>query len=246
MLDIKGFAVQANQVRSNADKEQTAILTYCVLNKTPYKLCNRKEDRPEGYIPCGTVEWCEFFLPDEKKTPDYYPEFLKDHLHRKIWKTDSWPMEKGIFIKPADRHKRYTGFVTIGGYRKKKRGPHWCSEVVRFENEWRYYVADGKVLTGEWYSGDEENTPDAPELNIKIPEWYCGALDFGMLTTGELALVEANSPYACGWYGKDHKLFVEWLIKGWAYMTQGISAEARHEFNENLRIFKKAVEKALR
>lgn len=63
------------------------------------------------------------------------------------------------------------------------------------------------------------NTPDAPELHIEIPADYCGALDFGMLPTGELALIEANSPYACGWYGKKHELYVDWLIKGWKYLT---------------------------
>lgn len=214
-MDIKGFALQACNVKGTAHKEEQAILTYCVLNRIPYKLCNRPEDRPEGYVPSGSVEWCENFIPKEKTVPNYYPEFLKDHLFRKVWEADKWPMEPGVFVKPADRHKRYCGKTTTGGYRGKKRGPHWCSEVVSFTNEWRYYVADGKVLIGEWYSGDEENTPDAPELHIGIPEDYCGALDFGMLTTGELALVEANSPYACGWYGKDNKLFVEWLIKGW-------------------------------
>ena len=219
-----GFALQARSVRSkilaHCDKEESAILTYCILKRIPYKICNKVEDRPEGFIPCGRVDWCDKFLPPERTVPDYYPYFLKGHLFRKIWKTDTWPMEAGIFVKPADRHKRYTGFISIGGYRKKKRGPHWCSEAVHFVNEWRYYVADGKILTGEWYSGDEVNTPDAPELNIKIPFDYCGALDFGMLTTGELALVEANSPYACGWYGKQNDLYVEWLVKGWKYMIR--------------------------
>jgi len=48
----------------------------------------------------------------------------------------------------------------------------------------------------------------------------CGALDFGILTTGELALVEANSPYACGWYGKNHKLYFEWIVAGWEYLNK--------------------------
>jgi hypothetical protein len=220
MLEVKGFALLSSLVLKNvsAPKEESAILNYCILNRIPYKLCNRPVDRPEDFIPCGSVEWCEKFLPKEKTVPDYYPEFLKDHLYRKVWLTDKWPMEKGIFIKPSDRHKRFTGFVTLGGYRKKKKKPYTCSEVVSFTNEWRYYVADGKILTGEWYWGDEINTPDAPALNINIPENYCGALDFGTLTTGELALVEANAPYACGWYGKDHKLYMEWLIKGWKYI----------------------------
>lgn len=225
-MEVKGFALQSCLVRSKSchcAQEETAIITYCILNKIPYRICNRKEDRPEEFIPCGKVEWCEYFLPKEKTIPDYYPEFLKGYLFRNVWKSDMWPLSQNVFIKPADRHKRFTGFLTTGGYRKKKRGPFWCSDIVKFTNEWRYYVADGKVLAGEWYDGDEVTTPDAPELCVSIPDDYCGALDFGTLSTGELALVEANSPYACGWYGKQHSAYVEWLIKGWRYLNEPVA-----------------------
>jgi hypothetical protein len=217
---IIGFAIQS--FGRHLDKEETTVVTYAILNKIPYKLCHRFEDVPEGFIPCGKVEWCEHFLPKEKTIPNYYPEFLKDHLFRKVWYTEKWPLGKKVFIKPADRHKRFTGFITSGTYKKKKRGPYWCSEVVKFVNEWRYYIADGKVMAGEWYWGDEINTPDAPALSIELPNDYCAALDFGMLNTGEFALIEANSPYACGWYGRidsKSKAYVEWLEKGWAYLT---------------------------
>jgi len=216
---VPGFAVQGRTVRSFCSQEETAVISYCIINKIPYKICNRKQDRPENFIPVGSVEWCENFLEPEKTIPDYYPEFLQDSLYRKVWQSDSWPLGQKVFIKPADKHKRFTGFITSGTYSKKKKKPYWCSETVKFTDEWRYYVADGKVLTAEWYSGDEENTPDAPELTIPIPDSYCGALDFGLLNTGELALVEANAPYACGWYGKEHKLYVEWVVKGWNYLT---------------------------
>jgi hypothetical protein len=79
------------------------------------------------------------------------------------------------------------------------------------------------VKAAEWYDGDEINMPVAPELNIKIPEGYCGALDFGTLQSGELALIEANSPYACGWYGRvgsGSSVYVEWLISGWNYLNR--------------------------
>lgn len=217
---MNGFALQASLVRGRCAQEEKAILEHCILQKIPYKLCNRVEEIPAGYIPHGEVEWCEHFIPEERTIPNYYPEFLQQYLFRSVWRADSWPLGSKVFIKPADRHKRFTGFVTSGGYRKKKKGPFCCSDIVAFTNEWRYYVADGQVLTGEWYSGDEINTPDAPELHVKIPEDFCGTLDFGTLKTGEFALVEAHPPYACGWYGKNHKLYVEWLIKGWAYLTR--------------------------
>jgi hypothetical protein len=217
-MDVKGFALQYNNHKTYSDKENIAVITYCATNDMIYRSFSKNSDIPEGFIPVGSVEYCEKFLPKEKTIPNYYPDFLKDKLYRKVWYTEKWPLGEKVFIKPADKHKRFTGFITSGGYRKKKKKPYWCSTIVKFINEWRYYVADGEILTGEWYDGDEINTPDAPKLDIKIPSKYCGALDFGMLETGEIALVEANFPYACGWYGKDHKKYVEWLIKGWKYM----------------------------
>ena len=220
---IKGFALQGHEING---REEKAVINYCVLNDVPYKSYSKFEDVPEGYIPVGRIEWCEHFLPVEATVPDYYPEFLKDYLFRRVWRADKWPLGQHVFIKPADKHKRFDGLITDGGYRKKKKPPYWCSGIVKFVNEWRYYVVEGKVLTGEWYDGDQENTPVAPALKIAIPEGYCGALDFGMLNTGEFALVEAHSPYACGWYGDDYKLFVEWIVKGWEYMLRACVNQA--------------------
>lgn len=217
MNQIKGFALYGCE-----GKEELAVFDYCCRYNIPRKICRCREDAPEGYIPVGTVKWCDQFLPKERVVPDYYPEFLAPYLYRRVWRTDTWPLGKKVFIKPADIHKRFDGFITSGTYKGKKKPPFWCSEIVSFQDEWRYYVADGKILTGEWYWGDQEKTPDAPVLNVPIPAGFCGSLDFGTLNTGEFALVEVHPPYACGWYGKDHKLYVEWLIKGWEYMMRSV------------------------
>ena len=187
------------------------------MERYPYVMVSNIKKIPENHIPVGSVEFCLKTL-GKSVIPDYYPVFLIKHQYRTVWETDVWPLGKKVFIKPADKYKRFTGFVTNGGYKGKKKPPYWCSDVVQFTNEWRYYVANGKILTGEWYYGDEINTPDAPTLDIEIPSNYCGALDFGTLKTGEIALVEANHPFACGWYGKDYKLYAQWIIEGWKYM----------------------------
>ena len=177
---------------------------------------------PPDFIPCGGVDWCLEVLGRDV-VPDYYPEFLSNYLHRKVWRSDEWPLGAKTFVKPSDRYKRFTGFVTNGGYRNKKRGPYWCSEVVKFENEWRYYVSHGKVLASGWYWGYEKGQPEAPRLTMPLPDDYCGALDFGTLVghPETLALIEANHPFACGWYGKDPRAYAKWIIDGWAYMTSG-------------------------
>lgn len=148
--------------------------------------------------------------------PDYYPKWLTSYLYRKVWKDDKWVLGKRFFVKPADKYKRFTGFVTYGTYAKKKKPPFWYSDIVSFTNEWRYYISNGKVLCGEWYWGEKEQ--EAPKLLFDIPVTYSGALDFGILTTGEFALVESQHPFACGWYGKSIALYAQWLIDGWIYM----------------------------
>lgn len=211
---MQPFAIQYNE---RSSKETVAIIQHCIMEKHPCIMIHDINKIPEDHIPVGSVEYCLKALK-RNVTPDYYPKFLRKYLYRDIYETNEWPLGKRVFIKPSDKYKRFTGFITNRRYGKKKRGPYWCSSVVEFVNEWRYYVADGKILTGEWYWGDEINTPDAPVLNIDIPSDYCGAIDFGTLKTGELALVEANHPFACGWYGMDYKIYVEWIVKGWKYM----------------------------
>lgn len=220
------FAIQYSPISS---KEAVTIIQYSIMEKVPYVMVKDIDYIPEDHIPVGSIEFCEKAL-GIKIVPDHYPAFLEKHLYRKIYKSETWPLGKNVFIKPSDVAKRFTGFVTNGVYCDENPPPYWCSEVVQFTNEWRYYVADGKILTGEWYNGDDVNVPDAPQLNIDIPEDYCGAIDFGLLTTGELALVEANHPFACGWYGKDYKIYAEWVIRGWEYMIKLVrEGNVKHE-----------------
>jgi len=224
MLDLKGHAGFALAI-GDTSIEASRLTMFCHLNDIKLIRINRNYGLEDNYIPCGSVEWCESIL-GKKIVPDYYPEWLQDYLHRKVWKADKWPLEK-VFIKPSERYKRFTGFVTTGTYKGKKKPPYWCSEIIHFQNEWRYYISNGKVLCSGWYSGDEVNTPDAPELNIEIPPDFCGAVDFGWMQKfnnwGDyFSLIEVNHPYACGWYGpreQDH-LYFEWLASGWEYMKK--------------------------
>lgn len=208
---MNSFAIQKEEASS---REGIAVHQTCVLEKWPVTIVSKPIDLlASGYTPCGTVEWVLNAFGKEV-APDYYPDFLRPYLFRKVWKTDEWPLGSKVFIKPADKYKRFTGFVTNGGYSKKKRGPYWCSEVVHFKNEWRYYISNGKVVASGWYWGDDEQS-EPPLLDINFPVGYCGAVDFGIISSGELALVEANHPFACGWYGTNHKAYALWLAEGW-------------------------------
>lgn len=219
MINLKGYIGFA-LMRGDRSIEASKLELYCSLNNIPVIRVDKDISCSDEYIPCGSVDWCLTCLGKEI-IPDYYPDWLSGFLYRKVWKADRWPLGKKVFIKPADKYKRFTGFATTGTYKKKKKPPFWCSDIVYFVNEWRYYVADGKILCGEWYSGNESLTPEAPELNIDIPKDYCGAIDFGVVGINKIALVEAHHPIACGWYGKDIELYARWLVSGWDYMKEG-------------------------
>jgi len=80
----------------------------------------------------------------------------------------------------------------------------------------------GIIFCAEWYAGDEINTPDIPtDYLYKVEHTlFTGAVDVGVTDKDEFLIVEAHHPYACGWYGKKHKLYVQWLINGWKYMLE--------------------------
>lgn len=179
----------------------------------------------EGMIPVGTVEFVEQYIGQRK--PDYYPDFLKNYFGRDIWYSENFP-QKQCFIKPADRHKRFDAKVVcpteacLRWVKEYLRGPYWCSDIVGFTDEWRYYVANGQILAAYWYLG-EENEVDPPDLShVSFPSSFCGAVDFGRLNNGEIALVENNLPYGCGWYGpySEGRVYGEWLREGFKYLQQ--------------------------
>ena len=197
-------------------KSVNTLALWCTLSGFPRRSFRRPEDVPANWLPYGNVDWIEGCL-GRRLTPDYYPAFLRTCIHRRLWLADAWPLSR-VFVKPADRYKRFTGFVTTGTWKGRKKGPLWCSEPVVFLNEWRYYVANGRVLAAHWYFGDEEKTPDAPTLDISWPEGFCGAVDFGERQDGRIELIESQHAAACGWYGglAEGETFARWLDEGWA------------------------------
>ena len=207
-----------------SDSEEQCVHLYASLNGIPYRKFGRPTDVPPGWIPVGTIDWFEQ-VTGWKTDADSYPEFLSGCLKRKVWRTDDWPLGQRVFIKPADKLKRFNGKVIDGSYKGKKRGPYFCSEVVDFLEEWRYYVADGKVLDAAWYAGrSEENPPDVPsldEFHIEWPKGWVGGVDFGMTADRGLCLVECHEPFAVGNYlGLNSKVYPEWIIAGWEYLKK--------------------------
>lgn len=224
MIDLynyKGFVIQSH----DHSPEANHISLYCLTKDISFIRVLNKDKIPEDYIPSGSVEWCSKLLRRTVK-PNYFPDWCKHLLYRNVWYAEEWPFKK-VFIKPADSHKRFTGFVTTGTYKKKKKPPFICSDIVKFKDEYRYYITNGKIVFADWYWNEENRDGEIltpPELKLDIPSNWCGTIDMGYLSTGEFALIECHPPFACGWYGggSNIEIYMQWLIDGWVYLkSQG-------------------------
>ncbi len=202
--------------------DEICVRLYSDRKNIPYEKFKEPSEVPVGWIPVGTIEWVLGVTGWEVSTDTNYPEWLSEHFHRKIWKTNEWPTEGKVFVKPADTLKKFTGFVTDGTNPENFTGPFWCSEVLHFSNEWRYYVSHGVTLDAAWYLGEDDDAPppDISALEIRWPENWVGSVDFGMTERG-LTLVEAHEPFAVGNYlGYHSEAYPEWLIDGWNYLQK--------------------------
>lgn len=165
-----------------------------------------------------------------------YPDVLKPYLKRKVWsgklRDILRPIEDGyadeFFIKPKERLKRFTGFVVkdmsslyqFGNISKNIEV--WASEVVYWISEYRVYVVNGKVRGIKYYNGNPDvqldlitvdNAIDDYENSGLAPKAY--GIDFGVLDTGETALIEVNDGYSIGNYELDDKDYADLIETRW-------------------------------
>lgn len=168
-----------------------------------------------------------------KPDPNDYPESLRPYLHRTVTKR-SLNYAAGLFVKPRGRIKGFVGKVYDGDYSAGFRGGRsqlvWASEVVDWLTEFRIYVARGRRVGLSWYSGvPYKGNASAPPIDLKAVDRAIAAfeasgeapagysLDFGLLSTGETALVEMNLGYSLGWYpGVRRGAYLEVLSSYWA------------------------------
>ena len=162
-----------------------------------------------GTIPIGTVEFCH---PLSDHPIDFFPESLKRYLNRwHDFDNGGCFLEGSYFVKDLNCWKTTfeTKLYPDGHYLEN--GNWFISEPVNMRNEWRYYVAEGDVITTGWYRGEDEEA-EAPK--IEFPSDFSGAADFADVD-GKLELIECHAPFACGWYGEDHIDYVYWQYFAW-------------------------------
>lgn len=225
--------------------EEKLIVEELQRRKIPFTLYTEKrihrrqlplddESLVVGDMPCiyGALKQLAIPLPE----PNDYPASLTNFLHRNIWQSNLKNLETklrdsyspGIFAKPASRHKRFTGCVLESEYdlsqvygvsRQEKL---LCSEVVTWVSEYRIYIVHSEIRSVDHYAGDVGVMIDMEEVHLAIQaldnagESYTGyAIDFGVLASGQTALVEMNEGFAIGAYNIDSKNYTDMIWARW-------------------------------
>ena len=168
---------------------------------------SNKEDIIVGYVGTLRARLADF----EIITPEMdYPDELQKYLGRKIWQTkmnevnnnpNCWP----VFVKPLE-DKQFTGVVVrspkdlIGCGIQGVNQDVYCSEIVKFESEWRCFVRYGHILSVRPYKGDWRKHYDYRVIENAVKEFTSApagyAIDFG-LTDDRRTLLIGVYPKIC-------------------------------------------------
>jgi ATP-grasp domain, R2K clade family 2 len=188
-----------------------------------------------GDLDCirGALQQLDIQLPQLNE----YPASLESLLHRRIWRSTlgnlessllSGMMTQSVFAKPANRCKRFTGFVIhdegdlyrVGNVSRREQ--IFCAEVVSWLSEYRIYVVKSKVRSVDFYSGNPQIKIDVNVVDQAIDmldqsqESYAGyAIDFGVLSSGETALIEMNDGFAIGAYQINSQDYTDLILSRW-------------------------------
>lgn len=228
------------------DREEALLVAHAkelgipVLPVTWKPFTRKTFHHEDGDVVAGSVKFVRAALTSHGLTPptqNPYPVELAPWLHRRVWRVASLGkalnLEGPVFIRPANRWKVFTGFVADSPNPAQVHGvsrhePVWCAEVVRFVSEWRAYVARGVVRFVGFakFGGDRSRTPDHDVIRAAVkayasaPSGY--AIDFGVLDTGETALVEANDGFSVGAYDDvPAKDYWDMIATRWIELTGG-------------------------
>ncbi|WP_426735233.1 ATP-grasp domain-containing protein [Myxococcus faecalis] len=194
-----------------------------------------------GYVP--TVLGALKQLGIEPPPTRDYPSCLTPFLHRRLWSSTVGELtarvldvsSPPVFAKPQGRRKRFTGHVFQSAddllflERASRATPLICSDVVQWRTEYRVFVAQGTSVGIRHYAGDptvaldEERVREALRLLETSGEATAGyAVDFGVLSSGETALVEWNDGFSLGAYGLESGPYTALTLARWRELTRAL------------------------
>src|SRR5262249_52988742 len=101
-----------------------------------------------------------------------------------------------------------------------------CSEVVEWLSEYRVFVIRGEVVGTRLYEGDDGIEIDRQVVNEAIAlleqsneKTAAYGIDFGVMSSGQTALIEWNDGFSLGSYGLDKAIYTDLLITRWCELT---------------------------
>lgn len=208
---------------------------------TPKKIARRALPLAAETLVVGTIPVVQGALRQlgiEIPPPDDYPEALHAYLYRRTWRATLRDVEFGVwegapavFAKPADRLKSFTGRVFrstddlyyLGA--ASRRQIVWCSDVVVWRSEYRIYVLHDAIVSVDPYAGDPSVALDFDVVRCAVADYRAAgapcayAIDFGVLSDGRTALVEANEGYGLGAYVIDADAYTDLLLARWLELS---------------------------
>lgn len=175
----------------------------------------------------------------EVPEPNDFPKSLERFFHRRIWRSTVKVLQstveigREVFAKPAGRQKFFNGRVFsshadmcfLSGVSRQE--PVWCSDIVSWKSEFRVYVIGTAIVAQKHYGGDPAVLPSQSIINEAVHLYAASGeapaaygIDFGVLDTGETALVEANDGYSLGAYDMEAGPYCRLLFTRWQQLLQ--------------------------
>lgn len=233
--------------------ESSRVVQQAILDDRRY-LTFTMEDFREGHL--GWLDDAELVVGQvpalvralehfgvEAPEPDYYPDCLREHLHRRVERTTlgealEVAMHAPRFIKSV-AWKRIAGQVfdpqADVGFEMTFEDPElpvWVAEVVKWQAEYRIYVCRDEIRGVCVYQGPDELDDKPPVIDLDVvrdavsrlassPEPRAAySFDWGLLADGTTALVENNDAWAIGLYpGLSPRDYLEMLELRWRQMV---------------------------
>mgnify|MGYP001448197732 CR=1 FL=1 len=218
------MTVYVSKYEGRLGHEEKLIWQYCTVEGVkcksfdPNLYASGKVNLDNPSLIVGSVETLTRYFENvgiEPPASNDYPASLKKYLHRNIHHTTLHNLQGAmfpIFIKPASL-KLFTGrvFSSIDEIKMlaniSDRTGLITSSLVDWVSEWRFYIHDGELISEDCYAGDPNRLPDRAVIkdaircivNDKHLPNTC-TVDFGILSSGETALIEWNDAWAIGAY----------------------------------------------
>lgn len=226
--------LDATKIKSSLSERGVPIEIF-----TEKRLLRRQLPLSRNCLVVGTVPTVDQALKQLKiEYPPFesYPPCLTAYMHRKTWKTTFRKIigdvladrVKPTFVKPATRTKRFTGFVLTSydslwqSNGASKSIDVQCSEIVEWLTEYRVFVHNGKIAGICNYSGDKNVLIDLEIVNAAIRDFEKSGTatkaygaDFGVLSSGETALVEINDATSLGSYELPADIYTDLIVDRW-------------------------------